>query len=222
VRFLPNPHYEPELRPLTGFDERIVDYVGRDGRLQELYDRLMPLLDYVLPQYIAEGKAHLMVAIGAREAVRSVAITEHLAAHYRGDDRYFVEVATGTSSARRAAVTAPRGYDRPRDRPPRPRGRGLGRSGAFYDAVFYSLGIRRLHENEHVIGWGKEEPRFWLTARAAPRPGFGTVASRPSGRRRSTPPTTGAGLAAGGGRRRAAPVCDPSTAALLRGVPPGS
>ena len=40
VRFLPNPHWEPELRPLTGFDRRIVEYVGRDGRLKEFYDRV--------------------------------------------------------------------------------------------------------------------------------------------------------------------------------------
>src|SRR5206468_2352832 len=43
VRFLPNPHYEPDLRDLTGFDRRIVDYVARDGRLEEFYDRAIPL-----------------------------------------------------------------------------------------------------------------------------------------------------------------------------------
>ena len=92
VRFLPNPHYEAELRPLTGFDPRIVAYVGRDGRLQELYDRLLPLLDYLLPQYIAEGKAHLVVGIGCTGGRhRSVAIAEHLAAHYKRDGRYLVE-----------------------------------------------------------------------------------------------------------------------------------
>src|SRR6478752_4686728 len=63
VRFLPNPHYDPDLRPLTGFDQRIVDYVGRDGRLEEFYGHVKPLLEFLLPQYIAEGKAHLMVAI---------------------------------------------------------------------------------------------------------------------------------------------------------------
>src|SRR4051812_5846531 len=64
VRFLPNPHYDPQLRPLTGFDQRIVDYVGRDGRLEEFYAHVVPLLEYLLPQYVNEGKAHLMVAIG--------------------------------------------------------------------------------------------------------------------------------------------------------------
>jgi RNase adapter protein RapZ len=93
VRFLPNPHYEPDLRPLTGFDERIVAYVGRDGRLEEFYERIMPLLEYLLPQYVAEGKAHLVVAIGCTGGRhRSVAIAEHLAAHFRGTPDYFVEV----------------------------------------------------------------------------------------------------------------------------------
>jgi UPF0042 nucleotide-binding protein len=93
VRFLPNPHWEPDLRPLTGFDSRIVDYVGRDGRLEEFYDHVMPLLQYLLPQYVAEGKAHLVVAIGCTGGRhRSVAIAEHLAARFRGMPDYFVEV----------------------------------------------------------------------------------------------------------------------------------
>ena len=93
VRFLPNPHYEAELRPLTGFDARIVEYVGRDGRLEEFYERVLPLLDYLLPQYIAEGKAHLVVAIGCTGGRhRSVAVAEHLAAHFRDQPDYFIEV----------------------------------------------------------------------------------------------------------------------------------
>jgi UPF0042 nucleotide-binding protein len=94
VRFLPNPHYEPDLRPLTGFDKPIVDYVGRDGRLEEFYGYVIPLLEFLLPQYVAEGKAHLMVAIGCTGGRhRSVAIAEHLAEVFRDRDEYFVEVA---------------------------------------------------------------------------------------------------------------------------------
>jgi RNase adapter protein RapZ len=93
VRFLPNPHWEPDLRPLTGFDRRIIEYVGRDGRLKEFYDRVLPLLEYLLPQYVAEGKAHLVLAIGCTGGRhRSVVIAEDLAAHFRDDGRYFVEV----------------------------------------------------------------------------------------------------------------------------------
>jgi UPF0042 nucleotide-binding protein len=93
VRFLPNPHWEADLRPLTGFDRRIIEYVGRDGRLKEFYDRVLPLLEYLLPQYVAEGKAHLVVAIGCTGGRhRSVVIAEDLRAHFREDHRFFVEV----------------------------------------------------------------------------------------------------------------------------------
>jgi UPF0042 nucleotide-binding protein len=83
VRFLANPHYEPELRVLTGLDERVVDYIAADGRLEQLYVRLHALLDFLLPQYVAEGKAHLVIAIGCTGGRhRSVAIAEHLAQRY--------------------------------------------------------------------------------------------------------------------------------------------
>src|SRR3954447_10437854 len=94
VRFLPNPHYDSDLRPLTGFDQRIVDYVGRDGRLEVFYSHVIPLLEFVLPQYVAEGKAHLMVAIGCTGGRhRSVAITEHLARLFPDRDEDLVGVA---------------------------------------------------------------------------------------------------------------------------------
>ena len=93
VRFLPNPHYEPDLRPFTGFDKRIVDYVGRDGRLREFYERVEPLLEYLLPNYVAEGKSHLVVAIGCTGGRhRSVTIAEHLADVIRERDDCFVAV----------------------------------------------------------------------------------------------------------------------------------
>jgi UPF0042 nucleotide-binding protein len=94
VRFLANPHYEPELRALTGRDEQVVEFIARDGRLQELYDRLYTLLDFLLPQYVAEGKAHLVVAIGCTGGRhRSVAIAEHLAERYRDHEDLEVAVA---------------------------------------------------------------------------------------------------------------------------------
>jgi UPF0042 nucleotide-binding protein len=93
VRFLPNPHYVPELRPLTGHDERIVEYVGREGKLETFYGMLEPLLDFLVPQYVSEGKAHLMVAIGCTGGRhRSVAISEHLAARYRDREDIWVDV----------------------------------------------------------------------------------------------------------------------------------
>ena len=93
VRFLPNPHWEAELRPLTGHDRRIVEYVGSEGTLDAFYERLVPLLDFLVPQYLAEGKAHLMVAVGCTGGRhRSVVIAEDLAGRYRDDDQVFVEV----------------------------------------------------------------------------------------------------------------------------------
>ena len=94
VRFLANPHYEPELRELTGLEQAVVEYIARDGRLQQLYVRLHALLDFLLPEYVAEGKAHLVVAIGCTGGRhRSVAIAEHLAARYREHDDLDVAVA---------------------------------------------------------------------------------------------------------------------------------
>jgi UPF0042 nucleotide-binding protein len=93
VRFLPNPHYESDLRPLTGDDPQIVDFINRDGALDAFYERLHPLFDYLLPQYLAEGKAHLVVAIGCTGGRhRSVAIASHLAARYSADPEYLVHV----------------------------------------------------------------------------------------------------------------------------------
>jgi len=94
VRFLANPHYEPELRELTGLDAAVVEYIARDGRLEQLYDRLYALLDFLLPQYVAEGKAHLVIAVGCTGGRhRSVAIAEQLAARYRDHDGLDVAVA---------------------------------------------------------------------------------------------------------------------------------
>jgi RNase adapter protein RapZ len=84
VRFLANPHYEPHLRELTGLDAQVIEYIARDGRLRELYTRLHALLDFLLEQYVSEGKAHLVIAIGCTGGRhRSVAIAEHLAERYR-------------------------------------------------------------------------------------------------------------------------------------------
>jgi RNase adapter protein RapZ len=86
VRFLPNPHYREDLRPLTGRDQRVVEYVEAGDIAGEFYERLFPLLDFVLPAYVTEGKTHLTIAIGCtggRHRSLTVAdrIAEHLANH---------------------------------------------------------------------------------------------------------------------------------------------
>jgi UPF0042 nucleotide-binding protein len=93
VRFLPNPHYEPSLRPKTGNDPEVVEFINRQGELDAFLERLHPLLDYLLPQYLAEGKAHLVIGIGCTGGRhRSVAIAQHLATRYQGRPGYLVEV----------------------------------------------------------------------------------------------------------------------------------
>jgi UPF0042 nucleotide-binding protein len=64
VRFLPNPHYIDELRPLTGLDAAVRDYVESGTQAGEFYGRLLPLLEFLVPAYVAEGKSHLTIAIG--------------------------------------------------------------------------------------------------------------------------------------------------------------
>jgi UPF0042 nucleotide-binding protein len=94
VRFLPNPHYEPALRGLTGADPEVIEYIARDGRLQRLYEHLHGLLDFLLEEYVGEGKSHLVVAIGCTGGRhRSVTIAEHLAERYRGREDLSVAVA---------------------------------------------------------------------------------------------------------------------------------
>jgi UPF0042 nucleotide-binding protein len=93
VRFLPNPHYESELRDLTGRDKQVVDYVESSDGIAEFYEHLVPLLDYLLPAYEREGKAHLTVGIGCTGGRhRSVVIAEHLARVYAGRADLLVDV----------------------------------------------------------------------------------------------------------------------------------
>lgn len=84
VRFLRNPHYVAELTALTGLDPAVAGYVADDPGYGEFMDRLYALLDHVLPLYEAEGKRHLVVAIGCTGGRhRSVTVAEALAARYR-------------------------------------------------------------------------------------------------------------------------------------------
>ena len=81
VRFLPNPHYVDDLRPLTGLDEPVKEYVEAGTQAGEFYGRLMPLLEFLLPAYVAEGKQHLTIAVGCTGGRhRSIAVANHIAA----------------------------------------------------------------------------------------------------------------------------------------------
>ncbi len=84
VRFLPNPHWEEELRPLTGHDPAVRDYVLERADTSAFLDHLDALLQAILPAYQAEGRSYLTVAIGCTGGRhRSVAIAEELAARLR-------------------------------------------------------------------------------------------------------------------------------------------
>ncbi len=84
VRFLPNPHFEPELRPRTGLEPEVAEYVVGSERSVALIGRLRELLDFLLPLYDDEGKAYLTVGVGCTGGRhRSVAIAEALADHLR-------------------------------------------------------------------------------------------------------------------------------------------
>jgi RNase adapter protein RapZ len=93
VRFLPNPHYEDHLRPMTGLDQPVIDFVETSDGIGSFYANLLPLLDYLLPAYVREGKAHLTVGIGCTGGRhRSVVIGEHLARIYAQRGDYHVDV----------------------------------------------------------------------------------------------------------------------------------
>lgn len=77
VRFLPNPFYIDDLKNLTGLDEKVRDYVMKSNNTQGFIERLLSLIDYVLPLYRNEGKSQLLIAIGCTGGKhRSVALTE--------------------------------------------------------------------------------------------------------------------------------------------------
>jgi len=87
VRFLPNPHYREDLRPLTGRDKTVVAHVEAGTLAGEFYDRLLPMLDFLLPAYVAEGKTHLTLAIGCTGGRhRSVCVADRIARHLDGRD----------------------------------------------------------------------------------------------------------------------------------------
>ncbi len=88
VRFLPNPHFEPSLRPLTGNEAPVSEYVLKSERTQALLRRLREWMDFLLPLYDAEGKAYLSVAIGCTGGRhRSVTVVNALAEHLAGGGR---------------------------------------------------------------------------------------------------------------------------------------
>jgi UPF0042 nucleotide-binding protein len=88
VRFLPNPNFVPELRPLTGSDARVVRYLRRQKETVDFLRRLRGFLGYVIPRYVREGKTYLTIAIGCTGGRhRSVMMANALARSLKGRGR---------------------------------------------------------------------------------------------------------------------------------------
>lgn len=84
VRFLPNPHYDPELRPQSGLDNAVREFVESRPETREFLDLLERLLRFLLPQYAEEGKTYLTLAFGCTGGRhRSVVIAEEVATRLR-------------------------------------------------------------------------------------------------------------------------------------------
>jgi RNase adapter protein RapZ len=93
VRFLPNPHYDLDLRPLTGQDQAVRDYVESGTQAGEFYGRLMPLLEFLVPAYVNEGKSHLTIAIGCTGGRhRSVTVADRIRRDLEARDDVVVRV----------------------------------------------------------------------------------------------------------------------------------
>lgn len=93
VRFLPNPYYVEALRPQTGLDQAVYDYVMKQPETQTFYSKFIDLVEYCLPGYKKEGKASVTIAVGCTGGQhRSVAIAERLGMQLK-NDQYAVNVA---------------------------------------------------------------------------------------------------------------------------------
>ena len=88
VRFLPNPYYDVELRPKTGNDKEIQDFVMKYPEATEFIDKLEDLIQFLIPQYISEGKNQLVISIGCTGGKhRSVTLANELHKRLDGEDR---------------------------------------------------------------------------------------------------------------------------------------
>lgn len=105
VRFLPNPHYVENLRPLTGLDQPVYDYVMGFEDTQKFYQQFKDLIISILPGYEKEGKTSLTIAIGCTGGQhRSVALSKRLAADIKALDLYPVNTTHRDCGKRKETV----------------------------------------------------------------------------------------------------------------------
>lgn len=91
VRCLPNPHYDPQLRPLTGRDKPVIDFLEAEDKVLAMLADIRGFIDTWLPCYVRDARAYLTVAIGCTGGKhRSVYFVEQLASHFRNKARVLV------------------------------------------------------------------------------------------------------------------------------------
>ena len=89
VRFLPNPYYIDELRPLTGLDERVFNYVMDCDTARAFADKLEDMINFLIPNYVKEGKTNLVIAIGCTGGKhRSVTLARELYSRLSKNTKY--------------------------------------------------------------------------------------------------------------------------------------
>ena len=93
VRFLPNPYYDEHLRPLTGQVQAVRDYVMQGGTADAFLKKLYDMIDFLLPNYINEGKNQLVIAVGCTGGKhRSVTIARALYEHLEAAGEYGIRI----------------------------------------------------------------------------------------------------------------------------------
>lgn len=91
IRFLPNPFYIEELRPKTGLDAEVYNYVLKWGETNQLIEKLTDLFKFLIPQYKNEGKSQVVIAFGCTGGQhRSVTLAEYFGEHFKDGYRTLI------------------------------------------------------------------------------------------------------------------------------------
>ncbi len=93
VRFLPNPYYAEELRPKNGEEKEVRDYVMQHGTAALFLDKLNDMLEFLIPNYVLEGKNQLVIAIGCTGGKhRSVTIARSVYDRFKSREEFGIKI----------------------------------------------------------------------------------------------------------------------------------
>ncbi len=92
VRFLPNPNYVPSMREKTGRDANVRNYVQKQKLYRKFMKKLLDIIDFLLPNYIKEGKSHLTLAVGCTGGRHRSVVVAEAAAKYLKNNKYSVKI----------------------------------------------------------------------------------------------------------------------------------